>query len=312
MIVGALCLSHSPLRDRNRPPEKKEARFNAAIASAADFVEELKPDVAIIFYPDHINGFFYRLLPPFCIGIEGHSIGDYATASGKLDIPGDLAADLAAAVLRAGVDTAISHDMQVDHGAVQPIEWLSKGSTLPAIPVFINCACPPRPTFERVRALGRAVGDWARQTSRRVLIIGSGGLSHDPPMPSLADPRPEVRERLLHGADLDHKLRFVRQNNAHLEGDAMAQGKSGLLPVNPEWDRMLLDAFSAGDLTVLDSFSDEMVTSTGGRGGHEVRSWLAALAAIGPSYKATEVYYDAIEEWLTGMGILQVTGAENP
>lgn len=310
MNVGAICLSHSPLRDKNRPPQEKEARFEAGVAKAADFVAEQKPDVAIIFYPDHVNGFFYRLLPPFCVGVEGQSIGDYATASGKLDIPQDLAADLAASLLNAGVDTAISHDMKVDHGAVQPIEWLSDGcSTFQVIPIFINCACPPRPTFERVRALGRAVGDWARRSSRRVLIIGSGGLSHDPPVASLSDPRPEVRERLIKGTDLDHKLRFARQKGAHLAGDAMALGKSDLLPVNSGWDRMVLDALVDGDLAVLDGSSDDAITSTAGRGGHEVRTWLAALAAMGPAYTAMELHYDAIEEWLTGIGILRAVEA---
>lgn len=310
MIVGSVCLSHSPLKDRTRPNSETEARFNASLTAAAEFVAEQQPDLTIIFYPDHINGFFYGLLPPFCIGIEGSSIGDYGTAAGKLDIPDRRAAELARSVLDAGVDVAISHNMQVDHGAVQPLEWLSEGCALHrVIPIFVNCAAPPLPTFERARALGQAVGAWARRAPERVLIVGSGGLSHDPPMAELAGATPQVRERLISGKPLDHAQRFARQSRAATEGTAMAIGQSRLLPANAEWDRMLLDAFLAGDLSVLDDCSQQAISEAGGRGGHEARTWIAALSALGAGYSATEIFYDVIDEWITGMGILKATAA---
>lgn len=310
MIAGCICLSHSPLKDKNRPQAAVEERFSEALKSAADFVAEQKPDLTIIFYPDHLNGFFYNLLPPFCIGVEGSSIGDYGTAAGKLDIPEDRAADLARSVLASGVDAAISYNMQVDHGGIQPLEWLSETHPLfKMIPIFVNCASPPLPTFERARALGRAVGDWARRAPERVMIIGSGGLSHDPPVPALATASPEVRELLVTGGQLDFAQRFRRQSRAHGEGNAMAIGQSSLLPANAEWDRGLLAAFMAGDLSVLDQASDTAISQTGGRGGHEARAWIAALATLGPNYSATELFYEVVDEWITGMGILQATAA---
>jgi len=308
MIAGCICLSHSPLKDKNRPDPVSEARFGAALQKAAEFIAEKKPDLTIIFYPDHLNGFFYQMLPPFCIGLAGSSIGDYGTAAGKLDIPEDRASDLANAVLAAGVDAAISYDMQVDHGCVQPMEWLSDPHPLfRVIPIFVNCAAPPLPTFDRVRALGRAVGAWARRAPERILIIGSGGLSHDPPVPALALASTDVRERLIKGGNLGFAQRLNRQNRAHSEGNAMAQGQSSLLPADAEWDRRLLDAFVARDLEVLDDIPDDVITRTGGRGGHEARAWIAALAALGPDYAATELFHEVIDEWITGMGILQAT-----
>lgn len=310
MIAGCICLSHSPLKDRNRPQAAVEERFSAALKNVVNFVEEQKPDLTIIFYPDHLNGFFYNLLPSFCIGIEGSSIGDYGTAAGKLDIPEDRAADLARSVIASGVDAAISYNMQVDHGGIQPLEWLSDTHPLfKVIPIFVNCASPPLPTFERVRALGRAVGDWARRAPERVMIIGSGGLSHDPPVPALATASPEVRDLLVTGGQLDFAQRFRRQSRAHGEGNAMAVGRSSLLPANAEWDRKLLDAFMAGDLSVLDQVPDADISHTGGRGGHETRAWIAALATLGPNYSATELFYEVVDEWITGMGILQATAA---
>lgn len=310
MIAGCICLSHSPLKDRNRPRAAVEQRFARAIESAASFVAEQKPDLTVVFYPDHLNGFFYNLLPSFCIGLEGASIGDYGTAAGKLDIPEDRAADLARSVITAGVDAAISHSMKVDHGGVQPLEWLSEKHPLfKMIPIFVNCASPPLPTFERARALGRAVGDWARRAPDRVMIIGSGGLSHDPPVPALASAPPEVRNLLVTGGSLDFAQRFRRQHRAHEEGNAMAVGHSTLLPANAEWDRKLLDAFISGDLSILDDETDTAISQVGGRGGHEARAWIAALAALGPNYSAQELFYEVVDEWITGMGIMQATPA---
>lgn len=310
MIVGSVCLSHSPLKDRNRAAPSVEARFDAAIGTAAEFVENAAPDLAIIFYPDHVNGFFYGLLPPFCIGIAGSSIGDYGTAAGSLDIPENQALDLAQSVLQSGVDAALSYSMKVDHGAIQPLEWLSDRYLLSrVIPIFVNCAAPPLPTFDRVRALGAAVGSWASRIEERVLIIGSGGLSHDPPVPAIANAPPDIRTKLIEGSMLNHAQRHARQHRAHGEGSAMARKQSSLLPANPVWDRMVLDALSTGDLSVLDRASNAAICETGGRGGHEVRTWVAALAALGPGYVATELFYEAVDEWITGMGVLQAVPA---
>lgn len=305
MIVGSVCMSHSPIMDRNRAAPDVEKRFWAAIETATDFVAEADPDLVVIFHPDHVNGFFYKLLPPFCIGIEGSSVGDFGTAAGKLDIPEDRAWSCAEHALKEGVDVAISYRMDVDHGGAQPIELLSAKAPLSrVIPIFVNCALAPRPTMARVRALGEAVGHWAASCPERVLIIGSGGISHDPPIPSLATASPEVRQRLIEGGPLGHSARMARQNNVMNEGPRLAAGQSKLLPVDPAWDKMLLDAFVAGDLTRLDGSDDETISRTGGRGGHEIRCWIAALAALGQGYGSEVLFYEPIPEWLTGMGIM--------
>ncbi|MBL4874458.1 MAG: hypothetical protein JKY41_14015, partial [Rhodobacteraceae bacterium] len=131
-----------------------------------------------------------------------------------------------------------------------------------------------------------------------------GGLSHDPPIPSLATAPPLVRQRLIEGGAVGHNQRMTRQNSVVGEGAKIVDGTSKLLPLNPDWDNMLLDAFKSGNTSVLDEMSDADLTATGGRGGHEVRAWVAALAAMGPDYKADVLFYEVIDEWLTGMGIM--------
>jgi 2,3-dihydroxyphenylpropionate 1,2-dioxygenase len=310
MIVGSVCMSHSPIMDRNRATPAAEKGFWSAIEKAAEYVAEAEPDLVVVIHPDHVNGFFYKLLPSFCIGIEGTSVGDFGTVAGKLDIPEERARACADHALKEGVDVAISYRMDVDHGGAQPIELLSAKMPLTRmIPVFVNCALAPRPTMARVRALGAAVGHWAASCPERVLIVGSGGLSHDPPIPSLATATPEVRQRLIEGGALPHSARMSRQNNVLGEGPRFAAGQSKLLPLDSAWDKMLLDGFSTGDLTVLDGQDDDTITKTGGRGGHEVRCWIAALAALGQGYKSEVLFYEPIPEWLTGMGIMVATPA---
>ena len=70
---------------------------------------------------------------------------------------------------------------------------------------------------------------------------------------------------------------------------------------------MLLDAFVAGDLAVLDGESDAAIVEQGGRGGPEARTWIAALAALTPGYAATRLFYEPIDAWITGMGLLVAT-----
>jgi 2,3-dihydroxyphenylpropionate 1,2-dioxygenase len=308
MIVGAVCMSHSPLLDRNRAEASVEVRWGAAVEQAQNFAARKDPDFCIVFYPDHLNGFLYNLLPAFCIGVAGNSLGDFGSVPGRLDIPENLAASLVAHCLKSGIDVAQSYDMQIDHGAAQPFELLSRTPDgIPVIPIFINCAAPPRPSFERARALGAAVGAWAASLDERVLIIGSGGLSHDPPLPTLAKATGAVADRLRKGGVLSHASRSLRQRRTYGEGAIFSRGDSTLRALNPEWDRQVLDAYASGDLASLDQTGDDAITEQAGVGAHELRCWTAALSALcadDTPFEAVEHFYEPIDEWLTGMAIL--------
>ena len=122
VTLALLAMSHSPLLEHAELDAEVSGELEAAFAEARRFVHDFDPDVIVNFAPDHYNGFFYRLMPPFCIGYAAESIGDYGSQTGRLDVPEDLARALAEAVIGDGIDLAVSLDMQVDHGAVQPIE----------------------------------------------------------------------------------------------------------------------------------------------------------------------------------------------
>lgn len=312
MPLAALFASHTPLKDYLDPGPGIAAEVDACLAEARAWVHAFAPELVIEFAPDHFNGFFYQLMPSFCVGAAAESVGDWRTATGPLPVAGELAQQLVEAVHEGGVDVAVSHRMMVDHGFTQLLESLfDAGRTPPLIPVFINCAAPPRPPMARVRALGQAVGRFAAASGQRVLLLASGGLSHDPPVPLLEGAPSAVRERLIAGGSLSPEARAARQDNVLREGQNFVAGSSRRTPLNPDWDRAFLDALQAGDLDRLAGLQDADITRDGGAGGHEVRTWLAAaaaLAAAGP-YRAQRRYYRPITPWIAGFGVVSAQPA---
>lgn len=306
-------MSHSPLLNLPGPPPELLADVEAAIARARAFVTAFDPELVVVFAPDHFNGFFHKLMPPFCIGTAAQGIGDYGTYAGPLDVPAGLATDCATAVLDHGVDVAVSADMDVDHGTVQPLERLFGDATAcPVIPIFINAVGAPLGPLHRSRALGTAVGSYLATLDQRVLVVGSGGLSHDPPIPSLATASPEVRNRIVHGAPMSAEQRLARQESVLAAARDFAAGTSSLAPLNPEFDQRFLEIVDSGALADLDGWSNAFIAGSGGNSAHEIRTWVAAFAVMATrgEYRTATRYYRAAPELIAGFATRTALPAE--
>lgn len=299
-------MSHSPLLNLPGPSQDLLDDIDSALTPARQFVEDFDPEIVVIFAPDHYNGFFYKLMPPFCIGTEAQGVGDYGTHKGPLDVPEAVAVGCAKAVLSAGVDIAISANMEVDHGAVQPLEKLFGSATArPVIPIFINSVATPLGPLHRCRTLGSAVGSYLATLGKRVLLVGSGGLSHDPPVPTLSTATPQVVERIVHGRPMTPEQRTVRQTAVMDAAKSFAAGESDLAPLNPEFDRQFLEIVDSGHLGDLDTWSNSFIANEGGNSAHEIRTWVAAfaaLAAAGP-YRTDVRYYRPAPELIAGFAV---------
>jgi 2,3-dihydroxyphenylpropionate 1,2-dioxygenase len=299
-------MSHSPLLNLPGPSAELLDDIATALADARAFVRAFDPELVVIFAPDHYNGFFYKVMPPFCIGTAADGVGDYGTHFGALDVPEGIANDCAAAVLDAGVDIAISASMDVDHGTLQPLQALFGDATAcPVIPVFINSVATPLGPLRRVRALGTAVGDYLRGLDKRVLVIGSGGLSHDPPVPTLATAPPAALDRIVHGAPMSPQQRQARQTAVMDAAHDFAHGQSRLRPLNPDWDHAFLELLDTNRLAEVDSWSNAWVAAEGGNSAHEIRTWVAAFAALaaGGPYETTMGYYRPAPALIAGFAI---------
>jgi 2,3-dihydroxyphenylpropionate 1,2-dioxygenase len=299
-------MSHSPLLNLPGPSQDLLDDIDAALAQARDFVNDFDPELVVVFAPDHYNGFFYKLMPPFCIGTAAHGVGDYGTYAGPLNVPDAIAVGCAKAILAAGVDIAISACMEVDHGTVQPLEKLFGDARARAvIPIFVNSVATPLGPLQRSRALGEAVGNHLGALDKRVLLLGSGGLSHDPPVPTLVTATAGTVERIVHGRPMTAEQRLARQAVVIDAARALVEGRSDRQPINPVWDHRFLDIVDSGQLTDLDQWSNSFIAHEGGNSAHEIRTWVAAfaaLAAVGP-YRTTVRYYKTAAELIAGFAI---------
>ncbi|WP_223506444.1 3-carboxyethylcatechol 2,3-dioxygenase [Pseudomonas sp. GL-RE-29] len=302
------CLSHTPLVGYVDPTPEVLAEVDAMIADARERIARFNPELIVLFGPDHYNGFFYDVMPAFCIGMAAHAIGDFETAAGPLDVPKALAESCAQAVLDAGVDAAVSYRMQVDHAFAQPLELLLGGlRECPVIPVFINSVAVPLPGFKRSRLLGEAIGQWAQSLNKRVLFLASGGLSHQPPVPELAKVDARMADRLMgSGRQLPADERQARQKRVIQAARDFVEDPHSLHPLNPAWDQHFLDTLQQGRLSDLDDLGNDELSELAGKSAHEVKTWVAAFAALcafGP-YQTEGRYYRPIPEWIAGFAAL--------
>jgi 2,3-dihydroxyphenylpropionate 1,2-dioxygenase len=157
-----------------------------------------------------------------------------------------------------------------------------------------------------VRAFGEAIGEFLADKDMRITIVGSGGLSHDPPTPRLEMSPPDVARRLIVRQVPSQEELDARESRVIRAARDLVVGKGPCLPPSEQWDRDFLSTFMSGKLDDFDKMSDVEIDRVAGFGAHEVRTWVAAAAAsrkIGQLQ--TELrYYHLVPEWITGMGIV--------
>jgi 2,3-dihydroxyphenylpropionate 1,2-dioxygenase len=307
MKRALLGLSHTPLLGLNPLKPDVDAALRGALKEAAGQVREFAPELVVIVAPDHFNGFFHDLMPPFCVGTQAQAVGDYGTPAGPLNVHAEDALALASSITDSEIDVAVSRRMSVDHGFAQPLHLLFGSlDSPPVVPIFLNAAAPPAiPTVARCVALGRALGRHFATDSRRILVIGSGGLSHDPPIPTLDHPDPGVRERITVRNQPTAEQRAARQERVIAAGKAMAAGNSDRRQLNPAWDRKVMDWLEAGDWSSIEALRDDEIVREGGGSAHEVKTWIAAFASSDAGALSTRLrWYRDIPDLIAGFGVL--------
>ncbi|VCU70581.1 2,3-dihydroxyphenylpropionate/2, 3-dihydroxicinnamic acid 1,2-dioxygenase [Pigmentiphaga humi] len=309
MPAQLICCSHSPLMMADieaSEPEGQRAFFDTMDAVSKE-VHAFSPDLVVCFGPDHFNGFFYDLMPAFCLGMAAHGTHDWGLPGGPLRVPADLALDCARALHRQDLDVAVSYDMCVDHGNALSLTQLTGAlARYDVLPVFLNCAADPRPSMRRSRLLGEAVGRFLADRGLRVTFIGSGGLSHDPPTPRLRQTPSDIAQRLIKRHTPSAEELAAREARVIQAGRDLVAGKGPCMPPDQEWDHDFMSRLCAWDVEALDAMDDAQIDRKGGFGGHEIRTWVAAAAAARAiaAHPMQVRYYHVIPEWLTGMGIV--------
>ena len=302
-----LGMSHTPLYGLNPVADEVKAGLDGAVERARSEVGAFDPELVVLIGPDHYNGFFNELMPPFCIGSAATGAGDYGSPAGALNVDGDAALALTSHLMDAGFDIALSRRMRVDHGFTQALQFLWGGlDTPPVVPLFMNAVAEPGiPRLRRCRQLGEAIGSFLDGLPRRTLVIGSGGLSHEPPVPTLSHPDPAVRERITVRNEPTPEAMAAKTRRVMDAGMALAAGAPGTKPLNPEWDTRWMDAIGSGRLDDLLPIRDEDIGAEAGLSAHESKAWLIGRAAMGARELACRYrYYRAVPELIAGYGVM--------
>jgi protocatechuate 4,5-dioxygenase beta chain len=190
-LVGAVGTSHIPAVgvaiDKGRTEEPYWAPYFAKLPPLREWIAAADPDVCIVVYNDHANAFSLELIPTFAMGMaERFAIAD--EGFGRRPVPDvighpELAWHLAESLILDEFDLTMVNEMEVDHGLTvplsvaygQPEAWPCK-----VIPLAVNVVQYPPPTGNRCYRLGQAIRRAidSYPGSERVVIFGTGGLSH--------------------------------------------------------------------------------------------------------------------------------------
>jgi len=189
-IIGAITTSHVPAiggaMAKGLQAEPYWKPFFDGFPPVRRWLAEVKPDVAVVFYNDHGLNFFLDKMPTFAVGAapeyrnadEGWGIPQVPPFRGEQDLSWHLIESL----VGEDFDITTCQEMLVDHAFTLPMAllWPDQQWPVRVVPVCINTVQFPLPSARRCYRLGEAVGrairSWASDS--RVLVVGTGGLSH--------------------------------------------------------------------------------------------------------------------------------------
>ena len=190
-IIAGVASSHIPAvgaaLDLGKSSEPYWEPVFSGYDRAKEWFKEVKPDAIILIYNDHASAFSLEMIPTFAIGCaptfapadEGWGPRPVPTVQGYPE----LGWHIAQSTILDDFDMTIINKMDVDHGLTvplslmfgQPAEWPCK-----VVPLAVNVVQYPPPTGNRCYQLGKAIRKAVESfdSNERIVIMGTGGMSH--------------------------------------------------------------------------------------------------------------------------------------
>jgi protocatechuate 4,5-dioxygenase beta chain len=190
-IIAGVGTSHTPAIgaavDNGKMDEPYWQPLFKGYEPSKKWIADVKPDVVIMVYNDHVNAFDFKIIPTFALGCaEEFPIADEGWGARPVPVVQgypEFAAHLVQSLVLDEFDMTIINEMQVDHGLTTPMSLLfgqPKAWPVRVIPLAVNVIQYPAPTGNRCYNLGkaikRAVESWDEDLD--VVIFGTGGMSH--------------------------------------------------------------------------------------------------------------------------------------
>ena len=275
-IIGSICTSHVPAiggaiaKGLQQDPYWKP--FFDGFVPVRQWLNEAKPDVAVVFYNDHGLNFFLNNIPTFAVGAapeyrnedEGWGIPSVGTFQGVPKFSWHIINQL----VNKDFDIATCQEMVVDHAVSLPLKllWDGQGNDWPVkiVPIEVNTVQHPMPSARRCYQLGRAVGEAIESFPEdlKVVMLGTGGLSHQ------------------------------------LDGQ-----RAGF--INKEFDKLCLDRLIDNPESLTRYSTHELIELSGTQG-VEVVMWIAARAALlGDVREIHRNYHIPISNTAAGLQLLE-------
>jgi protocatechuate 4,5-dioxygenase beta chain len=190
-LIAGVATSHIPAvgaaLDLGKTAEPYWSPVFQGYDRAKEWFKEVKPDAIILIFNDHASAFSLEMIPTFAIGCAP----TFAPADegwGPRPVPivqgyPELAWHIAQSTILDEFDITIINKMDVDHGLTVPLSLMfgqPEAWPCKVIPVAVNVVQYPPPTGNRCYQLGKAIRRAVESfgTNERIVIMGTGGMSH--------------------------------------------------------------------------------------------------------------------------------------
>ncbi|GAB3364612.1 DODA-type extradiol aromatic ring-opening family dioxygenase [Modestobacter lapidis] len=295
-LVGAYATSHTAMIIRKFQPDNDvHAAVHEAFDQVRAEVDRLAPDVLVVIGSEHLNSFGYDSFPQICVGIGETATGwgDGGVASAELPLAGAFAAQLLADGVAAGFDLAFSANPKIDHAFMAPLTLIRPEMDIPVVPVFQNASTEPLPPLWRCAQLGELLRDviGRRPAVERVVVLGTGGLSHWVGTPEMGQINVDFDEAFLEdvqAGDLDSIL-------AMKTADVLAEAGNGA-PEIRNWVTAMAAA-TAGE---------SRAASESGQGPGQ------AAGRTSRTPRGVVLAYRSVPDWATGIALARLFPEQEP
>lgn len=184
-LVGGFLLPHDPMIVTSPHAVRREVRERVlnAYDEIACRISQLDVTTLVVIGTDHFLLFGPGCLPQALIG-AGDIAGPRERLEGMPRRPLPHNAALAQHLInyghRSAIDWAVARTLTVDHSIAIPYFLVDRDTRIPLIPIYLACGVDPLLPMRRAREIGvnirEAIAAWPGE--ERVVILGSGGISH--------------------------------------------------------------------------------------------------------------------------------------
>lgn len=180
-IVGGFATSHVLF-----PPagvEDQAERVLAGMLDIRDRIRALEPDLIVLAGSDHLNNFNLAMQVTLAVGVADDytTLGDSGAPVVTFRGHRPFAEGFVRHANRRDFELVQVEELRPDHGMAIPRLIVDPAGAIPVVPVYINANMPVPPSPARCYRLGGVLKEFVesgRSPGERVVIVGTGGLSH--------------------------------------------------------------------------------------------------------------------------------------